>query len=116
MPRGILVLTAIIAAGVLAGSAGAMSPTLTGTVGPGFSISLTQGGKKVTSLKAGTYKIVVSDKASIHDFHLTGPGVNKATTVSGTGTQKWTVKLKKGSYRYMCDPHASSMNGSFTVK
>jgi plastocyanin len=89
--------------------------TLQGTVGPGFSISLKQGGKKVSSLKAGTYKIVVDDKSSIHDFHLTGPGVNKATTVGGTGAKTWTVTLKKGTYTFVCDPHASFMKGSFKV-
>ena len=89
--------------------------TLTGTVGPGFTITLTQNGKKVTTLKAGTYKIVINDKASIHDFHLTGPGVNKTTTVSGTGTTTWTVTLKKGKYHYQCDPHQTVMFGNFTV-
>ena len=91
------------------------SPTLVATVGPGFVISLTMGGKKVTKLKAGTYTITVSDKSNIHDFHLTGPGVNKVTSVGGTGSQTWTVKLKPGKYHYQCDPHASFMNGTFSV-
>ena len=89
--------------------------TLIGTVGPGFNISLTAGGKKVTKLKAGTYVIRVSDKSNIHDFHLSGPGLNKTTTVGGTGTTTWTVKLKAGKYHYQCDPHAAFMNGNFTV-
>jgi plastocyanin len=89
--------------------------TLTGTVGPGFTITLTQNGKKVTSLKAGTYKFVINDKATIHDFHLTGPGVNKTTTVSGTGTVTWTLTLKQGKYHYQCDPHHTIMFGNFIV-
>jgi plastocyanin len=89
--------------------------TLTGTVGPGFTISLTAGGKKVSKLAAGTYTIKISDKSNIHDFHLTGPGLNKTTSVGGTGSQTWTVKLKKGKYHYQCDPHASFMKGDFTV-
>jgi plastocyanin len=89
--------------------------TLTGTVGPGFTISLTAGGKKVTKLTAGTYTIKVSDKSNIHNFHLTGPGVAKTTSVGGTGSQTWTVKLKKGKYHYQCDPHQSFMFGNFTV-
>jgi plastocyanin len=88
---------------------------LTGTVGPGFNISLTAGGKKVTKLKAGTYTIKVSDKSNIHNFHLAGPGLNKTTSVGGTGSQTWTVKLKPGKYHYQCDPHASFMKGDFTV-
>jgi plastocyanin len=69
----------------------------------------------VSSLKAGTYKIVVSDKSSIHNFHLTGPGVNKTTSVGATGSKTWTVKLKKGTYKYVCDPHKTIMKGSFKV-
>ena len=70
----------------------------------------------MTKLKAGVYTIKVVDKASIHDFHLTGPGVNKViTSVGFTGTKTVTVTLKKGKYTYVCDPHSSSMNGSFTV-
>jgi plastocyanin len=89
--------------------------TLTGTVGPGFTIGLTQGGKKVTTLKAGSYTITVADKSNIHNFHLTGPGVNKSTSVSATGSTTWKVTLKKGTYKFVCDPHASIMKGSFKV-
>lgn len=106
---------AAVAAVLAAPSALAGGATLNGTVGPGFTISLTQGGKKVTTLKAGSYTIVVADKASIHDFHLTGPGVNKKTGVAFKGTQTWKVTLKKGKYTYQCDPHHSFMKGSFTV-
>jgi plastocyanin len=88
---------------------------LTGTVGPGFTISLKKGTTKVAKLKPGAYTITVNDKSSIHNFHLTGPGVNKKTSVSGTGTKKWTVTLKKGTYKFVCDPHATMMKGSFKV-
>jgi plastocyanin len=106
---------AAVAAVLFVPAALAGAPTLTGTVGPGFTITLTQGGKKVTSLKAGSYTFKISDKSNIHNFHLTGPGVNKTTTVGGTGSSTWTVTLKKGTYKYVCDPHASFMKGSFTV-
>ena len=67
-------------------------------------------------LKAGKYVIKVEDKSSIHNFHLFGPGVNKKTSVSGTGTQTWTVTLKPGKYTYQCDIHAASgMKGIFKV-
>jgi hypothetical protein len=98
-----------------AGSASAVN-TVSGSVGPGFTITLKRGGKKVTRLKATTYKFRVSDKSSIHDFHLTGPGVNKViTSVGFRGTKSTTVRLRKGTYRYVCDPHRSSMKGSFKV-
>ena len=97
-------------------SSGVTLPRLAGTVGPGFTIGLKQAGKKATTLKPGRYSFVISDKSSAHNFHLTGPGVNKKTTVGGTGTTTWTVMLKAGTYRFVCDPHASGMKGSFTVK
>jgi len=89
--------------------------TLEGTVGPGFTIALTQGGKAVTALTAGTYTLRVDDEANIHDFHLRGPGVNVATTVPFVGKKSFTITLKAGKYHYQCDPHASAMNGDFTV-
>jgi plastocyanin len=70
----------------------------------------------VKTLKAGSYTIKVQDKASIHNFHLIGKGLNKSTTVPFTGTQTWKVTLKKGTYTYQCDPHASAgMKGTFKV-
>jgi plastocyanin len=114
MKRLALLVAAASAAFALAGQATAATK-LTGVVGPGFTITLTSGGKKVTSLKAGAYTVVVQDKASVHNFHLTGPGLNKATSVGGTGTMTWKVTLKKGTYKYVCDPHSSAMKGSFKV-
>ena len=114
----ILALLALVAAAtlVLSGPAGAAPKVVNGSVGPGFTISLKSGGKKVTSLKAGTYRFDVSDRSPIHDFHLSGPGVNKViTAVSFQGRRSLTVKLKRGTYRYVCDPHASFMKGSFRV-
>jgi plastocyanin len=92
--------------------------TLIGTVGPGFVITMNKpGGKKTTNLPvtAGTYAITIHDLSSIHNFHLSGPGLNKLTSVSGTGTTKWTVKLKKGTYHFVCDPHRTIMHGILRV-
>jgi plastocyanin len=58
---------------------------------------------------------VISDKGTIHDFHLMGAGVNKVTSISGTGTSTWNVTLKKGTYKFQCDPHAPSMHGTLKV-
>jgi plastocyanin len=107
---------AALATGVVgASSAGAATPKLVASVSDPLNISLKLGGKKVSKLKAGTYTITVQDKASDHNFHLTGPGLNKTTSVSGKATTTWTVTLKKGTYRYVCDPHKAFMKGSFTV-
>jgi plastocyanin len=110
-------LLTVVAALVVGGSAQAKTTKLIGTVGPGFTITLkTTAGKKVTTLKPGAYAIEVTDKASIHNFHLRGPGVNKMTGVAGTGKTTFRVMLKKGTYRYVCDPHSTTLKGSFTVR
>ena len=113
----VVVAALVTAAAISAASSAPATKVLRGTVGPSFTISVkTPAGKLVKTTKAGTYKLVVQDKSSIHDFHLTGPGINKVvTTVSFTGTKSITVKLKVGRYRYVCDPHSFEMKGSFRV-
>jgi plastocyanin len=105
----------LVAVAALAGNAASATPKLTATVADPVVITLKQGAAKVTKLKAGKYTIVVQDKSAAHNFHLTGPGFNKATSVSGKATTTWTVNLKKGKWTYVCDPHKSFMKGSFTV-
>jgi plastocyanin len=115
MTRIKVALAALAATSLVAAPASQAATILVGTVGPGFTITLKSAGKTVKKLKKGTYVIRVSDKSNIHNFHLKGPGINKLTSVSGTGTKSWTVRLKPGKYTFVCDPHASSMKGSFTV-
>ena len=102
---------------VLVASASAATPKLTGTVGPGYTITLTKAGKKVTKLKAGKYTFVINDKASIHSYGLDGPNgfAKDFTSVSFKGTKTITVTLKKGKYKFYCQPHESTMFGNFTV-
>jgi plastocyanin len=112
MRRIALGLIAILATLALAapGFAAAKAKTLVGTDGPGFTITMNK-----KTVKAGTYVITIHDRSSIHNFHLTGPGVNKKTSVPKVSTTKWTVKLKKGTYKYVCDPHATIMHGVLKV-
>ena len=109
---------AALAVAVPVASAHSDAGTLKGEVYPNaqFKIEMENAaGKDLKTVKAGTYKIKIEDKATIHNFHLTGPGVNKSTSVGGKTTTTWTVKLKPGKYTYLCDPHASSMRGTFRV-
>ena len=114
-----LLLGAVIAAAlaVTGNGVATSAKTVNGTVGPGFTIGLTMHGKKVTKLKAGTpYRFVIRDRADIHDFHLTGPGLNRVlTSVPFTGTKSFVLRLRKGSYRFVCDPHSGIMHGRFLV-
>jgi plastocyanin len=99
------------------GGGGSASGTLEGEVGPGFSIEVKQNGKDAESVKAGTYTLKVEDKSDQHNFHLIGSGVDDVVTDVGfVGDKTVTVTLKKGTYTYQCDPHASSgMKGTFEV-
>ena len=82
-------IVAVIAAAAVLWATGALaaptSDTLTGTVGPGFTISLTQDGTKVTKLKAGDYTLKIDDRSDQHDFHITGATVDKLTSITGMG-------------------------------
>jgi plastocyanin len=94
------------------GESGGGGTTLNGSVGPGFEISL----DGTDGISAGDYTLVVNDQSSAHNFHLTGPGgVDVSTDVGEEGEKTFQVTLEPGEYRFVCDPHASSMNGTFTV-
>jgi plastocyanin len=112
--RYITAVAAALAALALAGPATAATK-LVATVGPGFTISLTKAGKKVTKLKPGAYTITVRDRSTIHNFFLKGPGVTRNSGVAFQGNRTWNVALRKGKYTFVCTPHASMMKGSFTV-
>ena len=91
---------------------GGSATTLNGSVGPGFDISL----DGTDGITAGDYTLVVNDQSTAHNFHLTGPGgIDVSTEVSEEGEKSFDVTLVPGEYKFQCDPHASSMNGSFTV-
>ena len=96
--------------------------TLVGTVGTSddpdaFVITLTtEEGGEVTTLPPGDYTLRIDDPSTIHNFHLTGPGgVDVSSDVGGTGEEEFEITLEAGTYEFVCDPHASSMNGSFEV-
>ena len=99
-------------AGTTSGGGSGGGTTLNGSVGPSFDISL----DGTDGIKAGDYTLVVNDQSTAHNFHLTGPGgVNVSTEVSEEGEKTFDVTLVPGEYKFQCDPHASQMNGSFTV-
>ena len=124
MPRKPLGVLAVLAAVtlVLAGAAlsrSATRPALKGVVGPGYSIKLTKGGVKVTSLKAGYYRFVVADKSSYHNFTIEREKPVKIekhlSTTAFTGTKGVVVNLKPGKWKYYCSVHESQMFGFFKV-
>ncbi|HEX9416673.1 MAG TPA: hypothetical protein VF895_08225 [Gaiellaceae bacterium] len=109
---------ALVAAGATHAAAHKVKVTkLYGKTGPGYEIKLTNYDfVRVKRLKPGLYTFVIQDRATNHNFHLAGPGVNKSTSVRYLGTKTWKdVRLKKGTYKYWCDVHKSMMHGSFRV-
>jgi plastocyanin len=118
--RPLLLLPLVLAAVLLPGAAhsAATSNELTATVGPGFSIRLTDANNRVVSqLDAGDYTITVKNlsPSQEHNFHVTGPGgVNMASPFDNT-TVTWNVTLVNGTYNFKCDAHSATMKGSFHV-
>jgi hypothetical protein len=97
------------------GAGATPAPTLlTGTVGPGFVITLKKGGVKVRRLRAGRYRIRVTDRSDVHDFWVKGPIRRNVTGVGFEGTRTITVTLRRGSYVYYCAIHPS-MKETFRV-
>jgi hypothetical protein len=122
-----LLATGLVAALVFAATAlsvGTSTPTLKGTVGPGFTISLKKAGKKVRTLKAGKYKLVISDKSSFHNFTLerekpSRPKIEKhITSTAFTGTKTIVMTLKRGTWRAYCSVpgHEAPMHQDIRVK
>jgi serine protease AprX len=87
---------------------------LIGTVGPGFTIDLKfPDGTDVETLPEGQYSILIHDLGTLHNYHLSGTGVNEMTDIAGTGDVTWNVTFVPGTYNYVCDAHSGTMNGSF---
>src|SRR2546430_13260760 len=101
MTRIRIALLAALAVALVAATVGFAggAKKLSGTVGPGFTISLKSStGKlvtKTTKLAPGKYTFAVKDLSSIHNFTVKGPGVtNKVITATGfTGSKTATLTL-----------------------
>jgi plastocyanin len=119
MPRRLSLALLVAAAALVFALPGGARPAqnaLTGTVGPGFSISLVnESGNLVTHLDPGTYTITIKDLSAEHNFDLTGPGVSQHTEVESIETATWTVTFTDGIYNYVCDAHPTQMKGRFAV-
>jgi plastocyanin len=108
---------AVVGTSLGGGSSSSNATALRGTVGPGFTIKLTKAGKVVKSLRAGTYKLTVSDRSAGHNYELERQGGKgrEITSVPFVGTKTVTVRLTRGVWKVYCDPHASVMVARFAV-
>ena len=85
-------------------------PTLKGTVTDAPAITISK-----DAVPAGRYRIVVDDQTVHHNWHIRGRGVDKKTSVSGTGRTVWRVRLRADTYVIHCDVHPRTMRISLTV-
>jgi NitT/TauT family transport system substrate-binding protein len=76
-------------------------------------IVVKQPGGVAKQLDPGKYLIIVKDISTTTNFHLTGPGLNKSTSVAKKGTARWAVTLKPGTYTFKSDK--GKVRGSFRV-
>ena len=114
--HAVIALIAVLAVFALLAPAAAQANTYYGRVGPSSTITLKRGdGTNVRRVPHGRHTFVIRDRSSSHNFHLLGQGVDRKTGVAFTGRRRWSVRLRVGTYRFRCDPHRSTMRGSFTV-
>ncbi len=100
----------------VAGASSAVTYDLEGGVDDDWSIWLVPpGGDNVKTLPPRTYVIDVSDSSNDHNFHLRGPGVDRATSVRRDEYTVWTVALAPGAYEYFSDSQPREMHETFTV-
>jgi hypothetical protein len=53
-----------------------------------------------TRVFAGSYAIAIRDTSRTDRFRLTGPGLDRQTSLRGTGTTVWSITLVPGVYRF----------------
>jgi hypothetical protein len=87
---------------------------LTGSVGPGRSITVRDSAGRLSTIDAGAVILTISDRTKTHNFHLTGPGLNRKTGVKFRGRVTWRLTLQPGRYTYRSDKSAK-LRGSFTA-
>ena len=78
---------------------GPCSTRLNGSVSRSAVLTTTTG-RRVRTLRRGSYWVVVTDASRAANFRLTGPRVNRSTSVRFRGTVRWRVRFVRGTYRY----------------
>jgi plastocyanin len=114
-----IAVAAALSALAFARSSGATK--LVGVVGQNDSYKITlktTSGKLVKKLTPGTYKLVIHDDSSSHNYELDGPNGKSwtFTSVPFTGTKTVTLKLAAGAYKAYCSAHESIMFQHFSVR
>jgi plastocyanin len=115
----ISLLSAAVVAALASPAAALAQDKLIGTVGTSDArvITLTlENGTPVRDIPAGTYTVEVRDRSRLHNFRLSGPGVERRTDIADTGTVTWTVTFRDESiYEYLSESHPDEMYNTFTT-
>lgn len=118
---GALTVIGLVLPGAVGARSAAPAQPLVATVGTAttpeaYRIDLVDAnGQKVTHVDPGTYTITVHDYATLHNFHLFGPGVNQSTDIATAEDATWVVTFQDGAtYHYECEAHPTIMFGKFT--
>jgi len=92
-------------------------PTLSARVGPTLrsEVEWFPSRADVKRLAPGPYTVYVYDRSATMNFHLVGPGVDRRTRIAFRGSTVWTIRFRKGVYRFFCDRHKRLVGGSFVV-
>jgi hypothetical protein len=97
----------------------AQQTPLVATVGPGFTIGLTDSaGTPVQRLTPGRYDVRVRDLSNEHNFVLGHKSTGRRpieTEVAFVGELDIVVDLAPGEWVFACSPHFQTMNGRLTV-
>jgi plastocyanin len=117
-PR-IALLAAVALAALASPTAALAQERLIATVGTNDAhvITLTHpNGSPVADIPAGTYTIEVRDRSRMHNFRLSGPGVERRTDVEEIRTETWVVTFRDQSvYTFLCESHPAEMRDTFTT-
>lgn len=118
--RPLLLLPLVLAAVLLPGAAqsAATATPLNVTVGPGFTIKVTDAtGHNVTQLDPGDYALTIKNLslAQEHNFHISGPGGVDMASAFDNNTVTWNLTFVDGVYKWKCDAHPTQMKGSINV-
>ncbi len=87
------------------------------TVGRNSIVLTNAAGSKVSTLKRGTYVVVVRDRSPEQNFHLVNPpALDKRTRLAFVGVVTWRVTFTaSGAYSYLSDGRGS-LRGNFRVR
>jgi hypothetical protein len=94
----------VVVSASFGGTSAQAAGTLVATVDANSIAVRSASGQPVARVSAGRYTIVVRDRSSRQNFHLSYPPmVDKRTTLRFKGTMRWTLNLVPGVYSFRSD-------------